>query len=49
LFRSTPHYTSSFREIEKYKEEQKRITLENSLKELEDDIKQIANKGGKDK
>jgi len=39
----------SNQELEKYKEEQKRLTLENSLKELEDDIKQIANKGGKDK
>ena len=36
-------------EFDKYKEEQKRLTLESSLKELEDDIKQIANKGGKDK
>jgi hypothetical protein len=39
----------SNQELEKYKEEQKRITLESSLKELEDDINEIANKGGKDK
>jgi len=39
----------SDQELEKYKEEQKRITLESSLKELEDDIKQIANQNGKDK
>ena len=39
----------SNQELEKYKEEQKRITFESSLKELEDDIKQIENKGGKDK
>ena len=39
----------SNQELEKYKEEQNRLTLESSLKELEDDIKQIANKGGKDK
>ena len=38
----------SNQELEKYKEEQKRLTLESSLKELEDDIKQIANKVGKD-
>ena len=37
----------SNQELEKYKEEQKRLSLESSLKELEDDIKQIANKGGK--
>jgi len=39
----------SDQELEKYKEEQKRITLESSLKELEDDIKQIANQNRKDK
>jgi len=39
----------SNQELEKYKKEQKRLTLESSLKELEDDIKQIANKGEKDK
>ncbi len=38
----------SNQELEKYKEEQNRLTLESSLKELEDNIKQIANKGGKD-
>ena len=36
-------------ELEKYKEEQKRISYENSLRELEHDIKQIENKGKKDK
>ena len=36
-------------ELEKYKEEQKRITLESSLKELEDDIKQIENQDVKGK
>ena len=39
----------SNQELEKYKEEQKRRTFESSLKKLEDDIKQIANKDGKDK
>ena len=36
-------------ELEKYKEEQKRISYENSLRELEHDIKQNENKGKKDK
>ncbi len=39
----------SNQELEKYKEEQKRLTFESSLKELEEDIKQITNKGGKGK
>jgi hypothetical protein len=35
-------------ELEKYKEDQKRLSLESSLKELENDIKQIEKKSGKD-
>ncbi|MFH2058992.1 MAG: RhuM family protein [Pseudomonadota bacterium] len=34
-------------ELEKYKEDQKRLSLESSLNELENDIKQIAMKSGK--
>lgn len=39
----------SNQELEKYKEEQKKISLESSLNELEKDIKQIENKVEKDK
>ncbi len=36
-------------EFEKYKEEQKKLTHDSNLKELENDIKQLENKGGKNK
>ncbi len=35
----------SNQEFKKYKEEQKKLTIESSLKELEEDIKQIENRG----
>ena len=36
-------------ELENYKEEQKKISLESSLNEIENDIEQIENKTQKDK
>jgi len=38
----------SNQELEKYKEEQKKISFESSLNELENDIKQIDQKTEKD-